>query len=253
MRPANLLSRSLVLFALLLQLVLSTYTQLDQSILANGGLLWSGFMPINSGTVIEDQDLSNLAREAYKEMALDFQYRRSNSLLSSRLKERPTVLAALVNPGGTKIYFSTNIKGLQNALVVLTARGGLDAKIIQALNRCQLSSELTDESTRTDILHVNKAACAELFVSHQYFLDVGGDVEISGSRVVAVQGKGTADNPTVELKPFCDAIPNEPARGTYGCTSVMDDLGVEGVSTQVTDDPIRPDIGLGIMAQIPLC
>ncbi|KAF2495752.1 hypothetical protein BU16DRAFT_538391 [Lophium mytilinum] len=255
MKLMSLLQRVLLPLFLLLHLALSVYTQLDRNLLEKGGVLWSGILPINAGTTISDQDLANLAREAYQEMASDYKAKRDDKTLPSRFKpgDRPSVLAALVNPDGSRIFFSTNVKGLLSVLVALTPLGGPDQKIIQALNRCQLSvEEITVESSRDDIKHVNKAACAEILLAHEYFVYTQNG-EIGQSRILAVERRGPDTPVQVTLKPFCDIIPGQPARGTYGCLGVMNELGVTGVNIEPNGDPLRPEISLGQMIQQTLC
>ncbi|ORX98684.1 hypothetical protein BCR34DRAFT_593142 [Clohesyomyces aquaticus] len=223
------------------------FVQLDDDALDKGFLVWTGTRPINQGTKITDEDLSNLARDAHVDMTKDFEDKKSR-LPPWAKKKLPHVMASLVGPAGDKIYFASSIKSLPAKVRLVDHMkdlGIVGTKVARKLEQCQGGVDIT---TKEGVKHVNKASCGEIMLSVLYFLDRTENADIGGSRIVAVAKEG--DN--IVVKNYCSKKDGQ--EDSYGCSEFLQELGINYTPAQVNGGTRQAVLaGLGSKGQISLC
>ncbi|KAF2106860.1 hypothetical protein BDV96DRAFT_590594 [Lophiotrema nucula] len=231
-------------------IVSGEFVQLDREALGKRFLVWTGIRPINEGTTITDEDLSNIARDAYDEMIIEFTALSLPAAGTGQLPKwarakRPTVMASLIDPAGDRLYFASSIKTSMTKAKLedhMKDLGIIGTRVARELEKCQQGIVI---EKKDNVLHGFKASCGEIMLSVLYFLDRGGDAEIKGSRVVAVEGDG--DN--VVVKDFCTQNPD--VVNSYGCSEFLKGLGIEFTPAPVNG--ATRQLGLGQMRQMSLC
>lgn len=243
-------------FYLFIISTIAVYVRLDESAKSRGVLVYTGMSPINENPLNQpsDQDISNLARDAFIEMKEDFARRRNllagdpERLAPGGLGRRqPTVMAVLMNRDKSKLYFSSSLKASPDkTLALFNARAGQsNAKVVQELIKCQLSSPIPNLNE-----HTFKAGCGEIMAIHTFYLDTMGNGDAAGSRMVAVEKK--KDSEDIIIKPFCVQADSTDAQATYGCSTFASNQGITGITVEPNGltGEVASFIGYGSAVQI---
>jgi hypothetical protein len=225
-------------------IVSGQFVQFDEKAFEKRFIVWTGIRPINKDTTITDEDLSNLARDAYREMIDDFEVRKVGLPRWAREK-RPTVMASLVDPAGDRLYFASSIKtGMAKAKLEdhMKDLGIVGTRVARELEKCQQGIVI---EKKADSLHGFQASCGEIMLSVLYFLDRGANADIKGSRVVAVEGNGDS----AIVKDFCTQ--KSGYENSYGCSEFLKELGIDFIPAPVNG--ATRQLGLGQMKHMSLC
>ncbi|KAF2733232.1 hypothetical protein EJ04DRAFT_577769 [Polyplosphaeria fusca] len=252
MRPLGWLNYTLLTWCILTWAAYSqTKVQLDEVAYGKGFMVYTGIAPINHGSTITDNDLSNLARDAFNDMVQLYTTKKANDLKYAFRGKHPSVMAALVDPTGERIYFSSSILSPPKSKLQIKdhflSLGIVGTKVAKALEQCQGGIVI---ETKNDVQHAFKGSCGEVMLTVLFFHDRGEDAEIAGSRVVAVSSDKGDQN--VQVKNFCTKKENSNVENSFGCFEYMDSLGILATDGQVSSGPTG-DVGIGYARHIPIC
>ncbi|KAL1631112.1 hypothetical protein SLS56_004500 [Neofusicoccum ribis] len=205
----------------LLSFIVSVFGQLpslgikqDQAAKSQSRFLWSSVATYDSPTydLFTGDELYGLARQAWQEMAADWEVHKSVR------GNRPGMMGALTV--GNSVYFSSSAKG-DNFMYNYVAPDEQPLEVQAALKRCETSmASLTGDDGKP---HRTMASCAEIMALHQFYQDPDVDAATKANpgkmRVVAF-GQGRKNK---EGRPF----PPCGDENAWGCDQFTKNQGIE--------------------------